>query len=55
MRKAFSMIELVFVIMIIGVLAVVAMPKLTGVQDQATAVKAGEFVGKLNSIVLPEW
>jgi len=33
MRKAFSMIELVFVIMIIGVLAVVAMPKLTGVQD----------------------
>lgn len=54
MRKAFSMIELVFVIMIIGVLAVVAMPKLTGVQDQATAVKAGEFVGKLNSIVLPE-
>ncbi|EJF07405.1 prepilin-type N-terminal cleavage/methylation domain-containing protein [Thiovulum sp. ES] len=35
MKRAFSMIELVFVIVILGILSVVAMPKFASVQDDA--------------------
>ena len=40
-RSAFTMIELIFVIVIIGTLSAVAVPKFTGVKDQA--VKATEL------------
>jgi len=39
MRKAFTMIELVFVIVILGALAAVAIPKLAATRDDAEAVK----------------
>ena len=39
MKKAFTMIELIFVIVLIGILAAVAIPKLSATRDDASVVK----------------
>ena len=44
MKPAFSMIELVFVIVIIGVLAVVAIPKLSATRDDAVVSKVSHTI-----------
>ncbi len=52
MKKAFTMIELIFVIVIIGILASVAMPKLQSLRDDAIATtcehEVGQFINELS-------
>ena len=51
MRKAFSMIELIFVIVILGILAVVIVPKLTATRSDAEAsTKAHEVMAAVSEI-----
>ena len=53
MKKAFTMIELIFVIVILGILAAVALPKFLGVANQAHEANIKSFVGTLNRSVAP--
>jgi general secretion pathway protein G len=50
-KKAFTMIELVFVIVIIGILASVAIPRLAATRDDADITKARTFVATIRSAV----
>ena len=52
-RAGFTMIELIFVIVILGILSAVALPKFIGVSDQATVGKAKAYIGTLNRTVAP--
>jgi prepilin-type N-terminal cleavage/methylation domain-containing protein len=52
-RAGFTMIELIFVIVILGILSAVALPKLLGVKDQASEGIIKGFVGTLNRTVAP--
>ncbi|HGZ70003.1 MAG TPA: type II secretion system protein [Nitratifractor sp.] len=54
MRRAFTMIELVFVIAVIGILAAIAVPKFTATRDDATAVKAKTTVASIRSAISTE-
>jgi len=52
-KKGFTMIELVFVIVIIGVLSAVALPRFTAISDDAHVSKLQAFVGTLNRTTGP--
>ncbi|MDX9813834.1 MAG: type II secretion system protein [Sulfurimonadaceae bacterium] len=52
-RAGFTMIELIFVIVVLGILASVALPKFIGVSEQAYEAKVKAFVGTMNRTVGP--
>lgn len=53
-RKAFTMIELVFVIVVIGILAGIAIPKFAATRGDAQIAKAQATVGSVRSAVATE-
>jgi len=52
MKKSFTMLELVFVIVIIGILATIALPKLWVTRDDALIAKARTQVGSIRASIL---
>jgi len=51
MKKAFTMMELIFAIIIIGILSAVALPKLFATRDDAVITKARSDVANIRSAV----
>ena len=54
MKKGFTMIELIFVIVILGILAAVAVPKLAATRDDAKVASMKTDIGTLINAV-PSW
>ena len=53
-KKAFTMIELVFVIVVIGILAAVAIPKLAATRDDAQITKGLATLASVRSAIATE-
>lgn len=54
MKRAFSMVELIFVIVIIGILSGIAIPKFAATRDDAVISKGRATVGALRSAISME-
>ena len=53
-RKAFTMIELVFVIVVIGILSAIAIPKFAATRDDAIITKGRTTVAAMRSAIATE-
>jgi len=53
-RKAFTMIELIFVIVVIGILTAIAVPRLAATRDDAIFVKAKNTIAAVRSSISTE-
>ncbi len=53
MRNGFTFIELIFVIIVTGILAVVAIPRMVQMSEQAMAANTKSLVATLNGTVGP--
>ena len=53
-REAFSMIELVFVIVILGILAAVAIPKFAATRDDAVIAKGRSNIASIRAGIITE-
>ncbi len=54
MKKAFTMIELVFVIVVIGILSAIAIPKFAATRDDAIISRAQASVAAMRSAIATE-
>ena len=54
MKRAFTMIELVFVIVVIGILASIAIPRFAATRDDAEITKAKATIGAIKSSLATE-
>ncbi|MDH4944367.1 type II secretion system protein [Sulfurimonas sp. C5] len=52
-RSAFSLIELIFVIIIMGILSAVVLPKMVGIQEAASNKVVESFVNTVNRSAFP--
>ncbi len=53
-KKAFTMVELIFVIVVIGILTAIAAPKFAATRDDATITKAIATIGSVRSALATE-
>lgn len=53
-KKAFTMIELVFVIVVLGILAAIAIPKMSATRDDAHITKGRSDVASIRSAIVSE-
>ncbi|MFH0710515.1 MAG: prepilin-type N-terminal cleavage/methylation domain-containing protein [Pseudomonadota bacterium] len=53
-RKAFTMIELVFVIVVLGILAAIAIPKLSSTRDDAQIAKGRSDISAIRAAIISE-
>lgn len=54
MKKAFTMVELVFVIVIVGILSAIAIPKFAATRDDAVVTKGIAEVAAMRSAIATE-
>lgn len=54
MKNAFTMIEIIFVIVVLGILAAVAVPKLAATRDDAEVAKIRSDIASIRSAIISE-